>query len=345
MSAKPQPNKIAEPQFRTINPPPTPPAPAPPAAPPAKNWLVAFGEAMAKGHDLASLPIEPRPTQMGSWMKRADLGMIYAARGVGKTWMSMMLAHALADGDGLGEWAAGEKGSLSVLYVDGEMNLEDSVEREKTIRQMMGGGASPVFLHHEALPDGHCFNLADPEQQESLLKLVKDSGVEVLILDNLSTLCRGVDENDNNAWEQMSHWLRQFRRAGVTVILIHHEGRGGGGARGASKREDDMHWVMRLTASTIADENGAEFTSNFTKCRNCKAYLAPALKWRINSDGVECEKGGDLDTLVRLVNEGYTTCAEISELTDWSKSHTSKLAKRAVDNGQIEKVGRTYKPL
>jgi len=307
-----------------------------------KDWPSAFASAMASGRDLTAIQIPPRPKLMGPWMKRGDLGMIYASRGVGKTWMTMMIAQAISDGNPLGEWGAGEMGPLKVLYVDGEMNLEDSKERTSAIKAALNGGDVPGFLHHETLPDGCCFNLADAEQQESLLALVVKTGVQLLILDNLSSLCRGMKENDNDEWEKMNSWLRRFRRAKVTVILIHHEGRGGGGARGASKREDEMQWVMRLTAHHDATNEGAAFTSEFTKCRNCKEYEAPPLDWKVTADGVDCERGDDMLRVIELVKDGFNQCSEIAEMMGCSRGQVSKVARRAMRAGKLDKSGQRY---
>ena len=65
-------------------------------------------------------------------MLEGDLGCIFAARGVGKTWMSLLIGNALAENLALGEWPHGE-GPRRVLYVDGEMSLTDTQSRAKAI--------------------------------------------------------------------------------------------------------------------------------------------------------------------------------------------------------------------
>jgi RecA-family ATPase len=277
-------------------------------------------------------------------MKEGDLGMIYAARGVGKTWLSMMLAHALAEGLRLGEWDAGELGPQKVLYVDGEMNLADTVWREQQMEIMGFKSRNLTFLHHEKLPEGRHLNLADVGQQEALLAEAKARGAKAVVLDNLSCLFRGVDENDNNEWEKVSPWLLSFRRAGIAVIIIHHEGRNGGGARGASRREDAMHWVIRLERNSgTTSDDGASFTSSFTKCRNCPGRDAPPLEWKVDKGAVECERTDDVEQLVALVRDGFSDCGEIADCTGWSKSRVSKLARRAMNAGRLGKSGREYK--
>jgi hypothetical protein len=312
-------------------------------APPI-DWQQAFHHAMNEGANLASLEIAPRPSLMGAWMKEGDLGMIYAARGVGKTWLSMMLAHALAEGRGLGEWEAGEQGPGVVVYVDGEMNLADTVAREQQMKAMGFQSVNLTFLHHEQLPEGRHLNLADVGQQEALLAEAKARGAKAVVLDNISCLFRDVDENDNNEWEKVSPWLLSFRRAGVAVVLIHHEGRNGGGARGASRREDMMHWVIRLEGNSVTTgDDGASFSSSFTKCRNCPGRDAPPLEWRVGNEAVECERADDVEQLVALVRDGFSDCGEIADCTGWSKSRVSKLARRAMNAGRLEKSGRKYK--
>ncbi|WP_456679309.1 hypothetical protein [Bradyrhizobium sp. S3.7.6] len=65
------------------------------------------------------------------------------------------------------------------------------------------------------------------------------------MLDNLSTLVNGGTENDAESWISMQAWLLQLRRRGVTVLVVHHAGRGGN-ARGTSKREDVLDTVIQL---------------------------------------------------------------------------------------------------
>ena len=50
-------------------------------------------------------------------------------------------------------------------------------------------------------------------------------GVELLILDNLSSLTVGVRENDGDAWAQIQDWLLRLRRRGISVLIVHHAGK------------------------------------------------------------------------------------------------------------------------
>jgi hypothetical protein len=71
---------------------------------------------------------------------------------------------------------------------------------------------------------GTSINLALPEHQAAIE--AKLEAVEFLVIDNLSTLVNGGRENDAESWNEMQAWLLQLRRRGITVLLVHHTGRG-----------------------------------------------------------------------------------------------------------------------
>ena len=50
-------------------------------------------------------------------------------------------------------------------------------------------------------------------------------GIDLMILDNISTLVSSGRENDAESWNEMQAWLLRLRRQGKTVLLIHHAGR------------------------------------------------------------------------------------------------------------------------
>ena len=70
-------------------------------------------------------------------------------------------------------------------------------------------------------------------------------GVDVLLLDNRSTLLGGAGENDADEWYPVQSWLLGLRRRGITVILAEHTGRNGL-PRGTSRREDILDAVIVL---------------------------------------------------------------------------------------------------
>ena len=93
-------------------------------------------------------------------------------------------------------------------------------------------------------------------------------GIDLLILDSITTLCPGSgSENEAESWESMQTWLLSLRRQDVTVLLAHHDGKGGQ-QRGTSKREDVLSQVIQLRRPhDYCPSEGARFEVHFSKAR------------------------------------------------------------------------------
>jgi len=69
--------------------------------------------------------------------------------------------------------------------------------------------------------------------------------VDLLILDNKSTLCRTGDENAAQDYQPFQEWLLNLRRQGKAVLLIHHSNKAGG-SRGTSLMEVPLDTIINL---------------------------------------------------------------------------------------------------
>lgn len=172
---------------------------------------------------LATMDIPKRARLLDSWFCQGDLGYIFAARGVGKTWMVMGLLGAVSQKKDFGAWRAGEK-KCKVLYVDGEMPLQLTQYRSRTLDMRSG---DVTFLHHEKVFDGleTSLNIGREDHRVGISNLIKSEKYDVLVLDNLSALAFGVDENKGEDYDPLKEWLLSLRRQNVTVIVIHHAGK------------------------------------------------------------------------------------------------------------------------
>jgi putative DNA primase/helicase len=170
-----------------------------------------------------------------------SLGMLYAPRGIGKSWLSLSIGLAVASGQSLLRWSAPRP--RTVLYVDGEIPLVSLQERLKLICTALDctiPNNQFRVLASDHVPFG-TLNLSTDEGQRSLEPLLSD--IDLLILDNLSTLCTTGSESASDAWVPMQNWLLKLRRRGISVLLIHHAGVNGR-QRGTSRREDALDTVI-----------------------------------------------------------------------------------------------------
>ncbi len=317
-----------------------------PATPPAEKPapILDYSAALLTAPALSAMDVPKRPVLLGKWMHEADLGFIFAARGVGKTWMSMLICNALVEAKSLGEWQAGDT-PRKVLYVDGEMALADSQERIAAIGITASGF---VWLHHEHLFDTTelTMNIGNAACQDAIAAQLKSG--DVLILDNLSALCRGVAENDNDAWEALLPWLLALRRRKVTVIIVHHAGRNGE-MSGASRREDAANWILRLQDDTENDDAREKaIVSTFAKARGCKPQEAMPLRWvfQVNTGKLTyiCKPHSGPDALATHILAGVDSATECAELLGVRAGTVSKWAKALQISGRIRIENRKYLP-
>lgn len=93
------------------------------------------------------------------------------------------------------------------------------------------------------------------------------NGIEFLVIDNLATLARFGKENESESWRPMQEWLLDLRRRGISVLLIHHAGKGGQ-QRGTSSREDILDTVINLAHPLdYKPSEGARFIVSLDKAR------------------------------------------------------------------------------
>lgn len=243
--------------------------------PPPKH----FGLCARKFGDFLAHHYPPVEHVMEPWLPVRGLAMVAGYRGIGKTFVAMSTAYAIATGGALLGFPAPKP--RRVLYVDGEMDPAELQDRYAAIHATAkrDGNGDPslaarnlVILTHAdqelGIPD-----LADPDGRGRELIEARLADADVLVLDNLSCLCRTGIENDAESWAVMQEWLLSLRRKGKTVLIVHHTGKpnrdGQVSQRGTSKREDILNTSILLKPSPSG--RTGEFLFEFTKARGFAA--------------------------------------------------------------------------
>src|SRR3984893_16641607 len=143
-------------------------------------------------NDFLSLDIPAREVLLDPILPERSLAMLYAPRGVGKTLLALSMGLAVASGSPLLRWHAPRQ--RRVLYIDGEMPLVSLQERLRAI----SAGLSVVIpndgfrvLAADNTENG--FSIGSEGGQRSIDPLL--TGVDLVILDNLSTLSTNGSES------------------------------------------------------------------------------------------------------------------------------------------------------
>ena len=292
-------------------------------------------------NDFLDLDVPQREMLLKPILPERSLAMLYAPRGIGKTLLSLSIGLAVASGSPLLRWSAPRP--KRVLYVDGEMPLVSLQERIRAIS--VGLGAKIPNDGFRILAADHTENgisLGSEDGQIAMEPLLHD--IDLLILDNLSTLCTTGSESASEAWVPMQNWLIGLRRKGVAVLLVHHAGTNGR-QRGTSRREDALDTVIALRRpEDYSPEEGARFEVHFEKLRNrVDADSAAPFEARIVSfpsqsfDGLRWSaydlRPPILKQATELFRDGHTV-RQVAAALRVSKTEAGRLRLRA--SGSLE---------
>jgi len=269
--------------------------------------------------------------------------MIYSIRGLGKTWMALEIAYAVASGGSFLNWEA--ESPQGVLYIDGEMPLSLMQKRLSQIENSRGNKIGGLFKILS--PDVQEFGIPDlstREGQEKIDDLMGDE-IRLVVLDNLSTLIRSGRESESDSWLPVQEWVLRLRSKGKSVLLIHHAGKGGQ-QRGTSRREDVLDTVIALRKpENISPDSGTCFEVHFEKNRGLygdeiKPFEA-RLETHLSNDGEkninwECKSLEDstFEKVCRLSNDGLSN-TEITQELEIHKSTVSRNINRGKKEGKI----------
>ncbi len=219
--------------------------------------------------EFLSLDIPAREMVLAPILPAQGLAMLYSKRGVGKTYLALGIALAVARGGSFLRWNATKP--RKVLFVDGELPASTLQQRIRSIEAGIPESEpklpAPDYLRiitpdmqSHPMPD-----LATPEGQ--MLVESELSGAELLVLDNLSALCRSGKENEGESWLPMQGWLLRLRQQGLSALVVHHAGKSGA-QRGTSRREDLLDTVIALQhPSDYSASDGLRCEVRYEKCR------------------------------------------------------------------------------
>lgn len=291
--------------------------------------------------EFIALDIKPREMVIDPIIPSQGLVMLHAYRGVGKTLLAIAIADAARYGGKVLKWEAPK--ARRVLYVDGE--LPAALLQQRLIAQALATG-------HLAETSANLRILTPDMQESGIPDLATEAGqnaieewldgIELLVLDNLSTLVRSGEENAAESWVVIQEWLLTLRRRGLSVLMLHHQGKTGL-QRGTSKREDVLDTVMSLKhPADYQPSEGARFEIHFDKSRGIHGDAVSPIEakyetidgraqwtWKTCADAMT-------DRVAELLNEGLSQHA-IAKTLGIGLATVNRHKKKAEAAGKVEK--------
>jgi putative DNA primase/helicase len=289
--------------------------------------------------DFLKLELPPREFILEPILRQKDIAMLYSWRGVGKTYLALSMAYAIASGTKFLRWTAPRP--RRVVYIDGEMPASTMQERLSHIRAASESEPPPGYFRI-ITPDTQEVpipNLLSRESQELVDAMVLGNA-DVVVFDSISTLFRGGRENEAESWLPAQEWALQLRRRGLSVIFLHHEGKGGA-QRGTSRREDVLDTVIHLVRpSDYHAVEGARFELHFEKARATFGNSAKPFDARLEVRDGRAEwsmrevEDVKLTQAVALLKIGLSV-REVGKELGVSKSQAQRLREKARQLGLL----------
>lgn len=280
---------------------------------------------------LLSTTFPPRRNLLSPWLPEQGLCLLHAYRGVGKTHISLGIACAVATGSSFLGWQAATP--QGVLFIDGEMPAVTLQERtENTLAAMDTTRADNLLIITPDLQPGGMPDLGSRQGQDQV-DAVLNKEIKLIIVDNISTVCRSTMENKSDSWLPVQEWALRMRGRGKSVLLVHHDGKGGQ-QRGSSRKEDVLDAVIQLIRpAAYTPDQGAVFEIHFRKNRGIHGDDAKPFEARLTSgEGcftwqVKTLEESNQDKVEKLLQQGYLQ-KDIAEELGLNKGYVSRLVKR-----------------
>lgn len=294
-------------------------------------------------HNLVAVPLNeflqmklpPREFLLAPWLPKAGVCLVYAERGVGKTFFALEIAVAIATGRNFLSFSAPRP--AKVLYIDGEMPANSMQERLNMIIERYNFNKNIKYLkiitpdlQEDFMPD-----LSTLDGQQSIKPYTDEA--DFIIVDNISTLGGDSKENESQSWIPLQKWALSLRKQGKTILFIHHAGKNGT-QRGTSKREDILDTSIALKRpSDYEPSSGACFEIHFKKSRGLIGDAVNPICCTLSDTGWEYRSLENSNYLkaVELYNGGYKQI-EICEKLQLSKGQISKLIRKGLVTGDIK---------
>jgi KaiC/GvpD/RAD55 family RecA-like ATPase len=209
--------------------------------------------------ELLASAFKHRKHLLHPWLREQESCMVYADTGVGKSLFALSAALAVAGGGEFLGWSPEEKADghgWRVLYVDGEMHITDIQERAKVLLDAVAGidrdkAAQNLQLlarQHQD-PEAAFPSITEPAGTKFFLERIAAGKLDLVVLDNFSTLGEVEDENAASSFNAIQQFLLQLKVQGVATILVHHAKKNSGDKKGGERTGNNFRGSSKLAAT------------------------------------------------------------------------------------------------
>ena len=206
--------------------------------------------------------------------KERSINFVFGEKGKGKTEICLGFANAMCRGLPFLHYK--HPIANPVLYVDGEMDPFDIIERDDPYRETFGAPRKNFFKilnwhfqKNQKIPD-----IREKPGQDLILRRLQlqeqQTGTKpFLFLDNLRSLSN-YNENESDSWRPIGLWLRDLRGHGYSSVVVDHTGHSNANMRGTSSKSDWANVCMQVIPEVEKGTRLMKMKIHFDKARGLK---------------------------------------------------------------------------
>lgn len=241
------------------------PMPQPQAQPQAKAPKPRYRILSSGDHLQPHPPIEHI---VDPFIEAGTVNVIFSEPGEGKTLSCLDLGVTVAKGEK--EWLGFPIKKCNVLFIDEETGEPHLMRRMgEVLRGHDADQQTPIFSISYAR-----FDLAKNCDSVELIRLINVTNAGLVIIDALSDIAPGRNENSTDEMKPVLTKLRDIAAdTGAAIIVIHHANKQGG-YRGASTIKADVDTMIKVEK----ENNTITFTSNKVRYGASRSFSA-LMNW------------------------------------------------------------------
>ena len=242
--------------------------------------------------DYRGLDIEQPKFLLKKLIKERSINFLFGEKGKGKTEFSLGLAWSITSGLPFLDMKYNAEYPYPVLYVDGEMDAYDMIERTTPyINEYQSPQKNYLQIINFSLQKDQTIpDIKDETGQGLILRALERQGQltgkkPVLILDNLRSLSNYV-ENDSDSWRPIGVWLKNLRGLGYTTLVLDHMGKSSAGARGTSSKTDWANVCLKIEQDGKRGDKNMKCKISFDKARGLRPEDTAEFSCQYNFEGM-----------------------------------------------------------
>jgi hypothetical protein len=174
--------------------------------------------------------------------------ILYGDGGAAKSTLALSISLAVSRADG-GSWLGFAVQTAPVLYLDFELDAQEQNRRVRQLSRAEGLSSPPEGLIYLC-----ALGCGAREAFDAALAECQKYGVRLMVLDSVGPALGGDAEAAKDVLAFYREVLEGFRVSGVTVLLIDHQAKGGGGESYQAKRSFGSVYKGNLARSTVQAE-------------------------------------------------------------------------------------------